>query len=161
MPNHITNQIVFKQISEEQKDTLCEFIIRGVDVDFSLLVPAPLNLWNGSFGDSHEKAFGKRIQMEWQIENWGTKWNAYDTRPIEWVDNTLSITFDTAWRPPYPWLAAVLNKFRLSFKHHWIDEGNITEGKTGVFTADDPGCRSNTWEEEICSKKIQKILEKL
>jgi hypothetical protein len=51
----------------------------------------------------------------WRVENWGTKWNAYDISPdtfpevlsrIVEKDNNASIlySFTTAWSPPIPWV---------------------------------------------------------
>jgi hypothetical protein len=39
---------------------------------------------------------------EWNVSNWGTKWDVFlDDTSIERIDDeTLSLTFDTAWSPP-------------------------------------------------------------
>lgn len=38
---------------------------------------------------------------EWNIENWGTKWDACDVH-LEETGRKLTYSFDTAWVPPYP-----------------------------------------------------------
>lgn len=39
----------------------------------------------------------------WNIENWGTKWDASIIDYERLDDNTISIVFDTAWSPPTKW----------------------------------------------------------
>lgn len=43
---------------------------------------------------------GNTSWYDWSIENWGTKWNAYDAE-IDDIDDGI-IQFDTAWSFPYP-----------------------------------------------------------
>ena len=44
--------------------------------------------------------FGYADWYNWNIENWGTKWDTNElTLNVNWTD-TLSISFDTAWGPP-------------------------------------------------------------
>lgn len=124
MPNHVTSEMIFRGVSAAEQDAILSAVCNSeAKVDFSVLVPEPLNMWQGNEGVAHEKAFGKRLGMVWARENWGTKWNAYQSRPINRSGDTLTIVFDTAWSPPYPWLAAVFNNFRRSFEHNWFDEG--------------------------------------
>jgi hypothetical protein len=124
MPNHVTSELIFRGLSEEQAaDVLAGIVNAEGKVDFNILVPTPLNLWLGNEGSDHERAFGKRLGMTWSRENWGTKWNAYKSREPVFADGVLTVTFDTAWSPPYPWIAAVFNRFKISFEHNWLDEG--------------------------------------
>lgn len=122
MPNHCINELIFSADIARQsaiRDALC-----GSDgkVDFQILVPIPVNLWRGNVGQKHEKAF-KRTALDWKIENWGTKWNAYGHHEIEATEGKIIFRFETAWRPPYPWLAAIFNTLKISFDHNWLSEG--------------------------------------
>jgi len=126
MPNHVTNELIFRDASPNEQNEIVKRLcapLQPATVDFSILVPEPLNLWMGNEGVDHERAFGKRLGMVWARENWGTKWNAYNTRPVIWTEHTLTLVFDTAWSPPYPWLAAVFNSLKRGFEHNWFDEG--------------------------------------
>ena len=56
---------------------------------------------------------------EWAIENWGTKWSAYDTEITE--DNT--IEFNTAWSNAFPIISELAYKFpNITFEYRWADE---------------------------------------
>lgn len=132
MPNHVTNELIFRDVDAAlQAEILAKVCDSEGRVGFEILVPEPLNMWRGNEGLNHREAFGSRLGMEWARENWGTKWNAYKSRPIKAEADSLTIVFDTAWRPPYPWLAAVFNHFQRSFDHNWLDEGSdqVTSGQ--------------------------------
>lgn len=161
MPNHVTSEIVFRDVSLADQGAISEKVYNAEGrVDFNLLVPEPLNLWKGNEGSNHEKAFGKRLGMTWARENWGTKWNAYQCRPVERTNDTLTIIFDTAWSPPFPWLAALFNHFGRSFDHNWLDEGAewSVEGKFACTPNDVMGLR---WAEERASHETQARLHTL
>lgn len=161
MPNHVLNELVFRDISEEAKDKIVSAIVdENEDVDFSILVPIPKNVWMGNVGQRHEKAF-KRTGLDWMRENWGTKWNAYSTQPVEWSEGVLTIIFETAWSPPYPWLAAVFNTLAIPFDHNWLDEG-CARGVCGKFTPNPTSdYRIDEWREEPCDDATQRRLHKL
>lgn len=42
-------------------------------------------------------AFYETYHNEWCIQNWGTKWNAYDYEPDTDYGNADALTFQTAW----------------------------------------------------------------
>lgn len=132
MPNHVINELVFRNVTAEQQEAIiaatCD---QEGKVDFSVLVPPPLNIWMGNVGTEHERAF-RRTGLDWNRENWGTKWNAYSHQNTERTSDKLTLRFETAWSPPYPWLAAVMNKTQMSFDHNWLDEG-ATRGRSGKF----------------------------
>lgn len=63
---------------------------------------------------------------DWRIENWGTKWDAYD-RTSEETDNgntgTGNYTFNTAWAPPIPVIRRLAIIFPdITFTWKWADE---------------------------------------
>lgn len=123
MPNDVVNELIFTGLTDADKDrVLAAALNEKGEIDFEVLVPVPLNLWWGNAAEIHEKKFGGTA-LDWQRRNWGTKWNAYSQRPIVRTDEELRLIFDTAWRPPYAWLAALVNKTGLSFHHNWLDEG--------------------------------------
>lgn len=64
--------------------------------------------------------YGHDSWYDWRIENWGTKWGAYDIYVGENV-----IEFDTAWNCPFEILdklAEICNKFDVGFVGKWADE---------------------------------------
>lgn len=122
MPNNCINELIFKADRFRQADIVAALCGSDGKVDFQILVPRAMNVWWGNVGQKHEQAF-KRTGLDWCTENWGTKWNAYGHRPIETSGDKIIFRFETAWRPPYPWLAAVFNTLKLSFEHNWLSEG--------------------------------------
>jgi hypothetical protein len=132
MPNHVVNEIVFQNLEPGKRAEILACILddKGI-IDFAKLLPIPLNCWMGSVGQRHEKAF-KNTALDWCRENWGTKWGAYGQKPIEDVPDSLTLVFDTAWRPPYGWICALFNRFLLPFDHSWLSEGE-SYGHIGRF----------------------------
>ncbi|MYA41609.1 MAG: hypothetical protein F4Z31_07650 [Gemmatimonadetes bacterium] len=61
-------------------------------------------------------AIGYPSWYEWAIDNWGTKWDACESRlitPFEvWEDEAeFAVAFDTAWSPPEPFFNALQERF--------------------------------------------------
>jgi hypothetical protein len=125
------------------------------------LVPRPLNLWEGNESINYEKAFGKRLGMSWSRDNWGTKWNAYSTRAVVWADDVLTLVFDTAWAPPFPWLAAVFNRTKRDFEHNWLNEGAewTVSGNWSQGKPDD--VMGPQWREDRASREVHERLHTL
>lgn len=118
MPNHVTNRITVKGATIQDILNITtgapyeDGEIRAFD--FNKLVPMPEELSNtvsGSLsGDEqiellkkqamNEEKYGYPTWYEFALENWGTKWNAYDVI----VDEDF-IQFDTAWATPEPIIA--------------------------------------------------------
>ena len=124
MPNHVTNAIVFRSMPEF---TFAEdkLINKEGHVDFELLVPTPPNVYHGNLSSEDERDFGNFNWYDWNRENWGTKWNAYDT---EVVVERMIIRFDTAWSPPYP-IVVALSRHVPNFIHYYIEETCESWGK--------------------------------
>ena len=135
MPNNVINEVVFTGITPEQRDEILANVlnIKG-NVDFTILLPPPLNCWQGGLDCKTEIKFPINW-YSWHKLNWGTKWNAYDTVPVERDENDLRLIFQTAWSPPYGWFAALVNRFRLPFTVYWMSEGDI---RTAYFDQFNP-----------------------
>jgi hypothetical protein len=87
MPNWCSNSLTLKHEDKNKLDEL-EKQLSESDVFFQHLHPRPKDQ------DAN--------WYEWNIENWGTKWdvNVNEGYLQRIDDNTLSISFDTAWGPP-------------------------------------------------------------
>lgn len=158
MPNHIINELIFRNVGSDQQESILAALCNGEgQVDFNILVPCPLNVWMGNVSKAHEEAFGQ-TGLGWNRENWGTKWNAYSQQTTERADDTITLRFETAWAPPYPWLAAVFNKLLLPFEHNWLDEG-ASRGWSATFWTDEHW--GPEWKQEPASDEMQRHLHKL
>lgn len=82
----------------------------------------------------------------WSVNNWGTKWNAYDT----YRNDETSLYFETAWSPPEPVIQALSRKHPDHvFTLKYADEGGGFLGytvyrngnfeETSVYWSDDEG----------------------
>ena len=136
MPNHITNILTIdgslsrvkeiynaispgapgpndKAVEEPETDSpfkpasRAELAIRRKDIheiDFTKIIPPPQ---------------GEHDSYNWNVANWGTKWNAYDQEMID--DHTLE--FLTAWSMPEPVIKALSEMFPdVLVKIKWADE---------------------------------------
>jgi len=67
---------------------------------------------------SNLKKFGHQDWYSWSIENWGTKWNAYNIGESE-----NGFNFDTAWSHPAPIIEKLCEFFpEITFKVSFADE---------------------------------------
>lgn len=88
MPNWCMNNVVLKH-TKDKIDALEAQLREGKEF-FNLLFPRPV--------EEEENWYG------WNVDNWGTKWDVYieveNDRLQRLDDETLSLSFDTAWGPP-------------------------------------------------------------
>ena len=111
MPNWCNNGITLRHADPQ----MIERVLTGREGLLMEFLPTPAPLLDttaGSFGDSEKqreleqlqedniRAYGFKDWYDWNIHNWGTKWDfALDN--LERQDpNTVSAAFDSAWSPP-------------------------------------------------------------
>ena len=111
MPNWCTNSVVLKhddpEFIERARSAIQE---KGL---FSEFIPTPKELVEttaGYLGDGYaqelnqfkmqlnEKYFGHKDWYDWNIANWGTKWDV--TGESQDIEGGLMLNFDSAWAPP-------------------------------------------------------------
>lgn len=78
-------------------------------IDFEMLIPQPANIETGGCSGQHDE--GVVCWYAWNVYHWGTKWNGYDLQIDHPDDETLTLTFDTAWSHPFPVMQALSQKF--------------------------------------------------
>lgn len=118
MPNHVQTEII--------TSVDCRQFVINADgnVDFGILLPKPINIFDGSYGQPEEEAFGEHLMgMDWARRNWGTKWNAYGDHHYDFADGICTIRFQTAWNTPRPWILALFNTIKVPLEWRWLDEG--------------------------------------
>ena len=72
-----------------------------------MLVKGSANLEEAQKALDNERLYGCRDWYGWSTDNWGTKWNAYNTNDTD-VDE---VSFETAWSNPYPVIIALSAKY--------------------------------------------------
>jgi len=133
MPNHVINEVVFEPVYPAQAERVLGLVRnQSMQIDFSLLLPVPLNCWMGSVGADHKNKFPDNA-LDWCTANWSTKWNAYGEHFADFDGSRLVLRFKTAWRAPYGWLCALFNSSKLPFEYRYFDEGH-TDAFVGNFT---------------------------
>ena len=90
----------------------------------------------------NQSKYGAPTWYEWSIQNWGTKWNAYNSLECVPGGDTTELCFQTAWSPPQPVLQRLSEQYpELAFSHAWADEDigfncGIVEYKNGEITSE-------------------------
>lgn len=70
--------------------------------------------------DDFVERFGFADWYGWQINNWGTKWNASS---VYWNDDNEFVSFNTAWSTPFELLVALSKKYpQATFEVEYADE---------------------------------------
>ena len=113
MPNWCSNYATFRHKDPDQVQKL----VSAIDDDclFNTFVPLPdeLKETDGLKGDDPEliKKYGAADWYNWNVNNWGTKWDASDAMINNKTADQVSVSFETAWSPP------------TSFYEHMLDQG--------------------------------------
>ena len=102
------------------RKTLINFMIKNKYADIEQAKIALENI----------KKYGCKDWYEWDINNWGTKWNFCDATVTEFFeDGELVYHFETAWSPPIPVIIKMGEMFpQLRFELDYIEEGMAFKG---------------------------------
>lgn len=128
MPNHVKNRITVLGTDEEVQKVFA--LLKGEPyedgsprlVDFNKIIPQPGNIFLGDLGEKERQqciSEGRPNWLDWNRENWGTKWGAYS------IGNTEgnSITFETAWSFAEPVAHKLCSMFpEIKITWDWADE---------------------------------------
>jgi hypothetical protein len=122
MPNWCSNILEASGPEEE----VCRFLEEtGPVLSFDRIIPMPeelrdtvspprppynagthaLTLWQQRQAELLKK-YGAADWYDWAVQNWGTKWDADAVQQEE-----CGYSFDTAWSPPFPVIAALAAKY--------------------------------------------------
>tara|TARA_R110000737_G_scaffold2504_1_gene6931 strand:+ start:3625 stop:4053 length:429 start_codon:yes stop_codon:yes gene_type:complete len=102
-------------------------------MDFEKVIPPPENMFRDNLSSEDKErceAAGIPTWRDWQSENWGTKWNACRTKPVE-LENFVSLNFkqatyrfQTAWDAPRDVIKALWKQWPdLDFEGGYVHEG--------------------------------------
>lgn len=87
---------------------------------------------------AHKLKFEGRDWYDWNVREWGTKWDACDTYVERTSDLIAKINFQTAWSPPEPIFKAMVEQFpELRFDIYYEEEqgwGGELLGESGELT---------------------------
>lgn len=94
--------------------------------DFNGLIPQPEGIFRGPLSEEDRIKSAGLNWYDWNVANWGTKWNAYK---VSWIDGLepdayeFLVKFETAWSPPRPVLQAIKDK-GFDVRYTYLDEGD-------------------------------------
>ena len=139
MPNWTENELEVEGTKEECEKFLAHM---GEEMNFEKVIPSPKDMFGENLGDKERKMCEEKgipNWLEWQSENWGTKWNACHTEPArrEVYGEFMSLIyrFDTAWDTPRPVIAKLWEQWPdLEFGGGYIHEGYEGCGNFGEFS---------------------------
>lgn len=138
MPNHITNCWSVRHDDPKLIEWLHSCftkhdISEEETLDFHKIIPQPDNVFKGDLGEK-EKIFCKENKIPdwytWNVNNWGTKWGAYEGKMHLVEKNELHFEFQTAWAPPEP-IIEKLEQLGFEVNGFWKDEGDYEPHEIG------------------------------
>ena len=185
MPNHVYNtvkltgdyddlHILKKLLSMPQPIQLAEGQFDFQDINFYSLISPDESIWeeyNGPeiMGRSLEESlkFASNHWYDWNIRNWGTKWNAYDKVVCHNLDDEsvdsyyITYEFNTAWSPPEGIMKALAKKIyelKLDISFHWTYEEEQGWGGVVENTSNGNILETDSWDipdshKEMLSRK--------
>ena len=119
--------------------------------------------------------YNTMTQHDWKVNNWGTKWNAYNQsievdgiilveehisgeetimkkteRQTETTGTEMTINFSTAWSPPYDLIHLLSKKEKCVLQYEWIEEqGAACLGKETIESGIVTDCyKPDPWSKE-------------
>lgn len=124
MPNNCINSLMISGNSKEIHKLLKNIQVKEKDFSdfaggvnpfsFQQVIPRPKSKQTGE------------EQLNWNIQNWGTKWDCYDLEECgDWEKGNMGFTFSTAWSPPIPVIDKLATRYKkLNFVFTFHEAGN-------------------------------------
>ena len=154
MPNWCANKAEFYNEDTAKVDDLEARLKNLTDEDglFSFFVKNP--------------AKEKENWYDWNIANWGTKWEASVYSHERTDDNTIRVNFDTAWCPPIALYEFVSRNTDWYTEATYYESGMAFIGKVSgefdeCYTIDDVGSLDDIPEELIEEYNVRELMEEL
>ena len=95
MPNNTDNRVTLYHKDSQQIDMIYNIMNTEDTPLCQTLIPMDEALLDN---DAH----ADDGWYTWRLQNWGTKWDVYETHCTRMYANTLALNFYTAWSPPIP-----------------------------------------------------------
>ena len=95
MPNHTDNRVILSHDDSQQIDMIYNIMNTDDTPLCQTLIPMDEALLDN---DAH----ADDGWYTWRLQNWGTKWDVYESHCTRFDANTLQLYFYTAWSPPMP-----------------------------------------------------------
>lgn len=142
MPNWCSNVLMFRGDKEEVDKLLNAVSTTETALSLDKIITTPQELKNASApnrdekeAERLEKLYGASDWYNFQVKNWGTKWDvnatiSYDSHdtPVGWTTlnekptRVVSMHFESAWSPPTAAIDMLASKFPKVDIYHTFDE---------------------------------------
>jgi hypothetical protein len=96
--------------------------------------PEGYDSWTMEERMAHSMKFSSNGWYDWNIREWGTKWDACDVDLNDDSETSLGYSFNTAWSIPEPVFNAIVRKFPTLTFDFWSEE---EQGWGAEFTSSD------------------------
>lgn len=137
MPNWCDNLLTISGKKEDLEEFKNKAKTDKEVLSFNNFVPMPkeLDIDSGCFSgdkktemdkkyEENKKKYGYKDWYDWDIANWGTKWDVSGAEILDDEDTYVDYRFDTAWSPPQEWLREVAKQNpHLAFKLVYREDG--------------------------------------
>ena len=116
MPNHTDNRVILSHADSQMIDDIYN-VMNTEDAELcNHLIPMPKELEGTTSPSDTPNWYDRRL------ENWGTKWDVYETHCTRIDANTLNLNFYTAWSPPIPVFDKLVD-MGFEVNARYLDEG--------------------------------------
>ena len=129
MPNHTDNRVTLYHKDSQQIDMIYNIMNTDDTPLCQTLIPMDEALLDN---DAH----ADDGWYTWRLQNWGTKWDVYESHCTRFDANTLQLYFYTAWSPPMP-IYDKLVDMGFEVTARYLDEG---WGYIGEYVNGDDWC---------------------
>ena len=129
MPNHTDNRVTLYHKDSQQIDMIYNIMNTPDTPLCQTLIPMDEALLDN---DAH----ADDGWYTWRLQNWGTKWDVYESHCTRFDANTLQLYFYTAWSPPMP-IYDKLVDMGFEVTARYLDEG---WGYIGEYVSGDDWC---------------------
>ena len=132
MPNHTDNRVTLYHKDSQQIDMIYNIMNTPDTPLCQTLIPMDEALLDN---DAH----ADDGWYTWRLQNWGTKWDVYESHCTRFDANTLQLYFYTAWSPPMP-IYDKLVDMGFEVTARYLDEG---WGYIGEYVNGDDWCTND------------------
>jgi hypothetical protein len=120
----LSDELALAKTGEERNDLLDQI----KEASKPIAIPELIACANGTEKDRKAliKKYGTDNWYDWNVKNWGTKWDCSSSECGYQTDNEsyFSVNFDSAWSPPTGWFYKVAQMYpKLNFKLSYSETG--------------------------------------
>lgn len=146
MPNYCSNKLI---ITSQNPQILLKFKKEAVPENSRLQEVVSLQKLY-----PQDKTQDNRI--EWQTNNWGTKWDLINTEILEETAQEICYCFETAWSPPVEAFIEISKNYpEITFKLYYEESGNDFIGYTEIENGESLINRElNYWDRYCCHMSL-------